>query len=157
MVGRRPFGVWLHERARQCGQLDDPATLRFEVIYALGIGALFTLRLMWTKAYAGTTRLPSVARAWEHRASRVVHLALYASVFGIVLSGLAIAVGYSIPFLNGIFLAASLWLHEVFLTALPAFLIVNVAGVLWHRIVRRDGVLESMVGKTSGFASVLRG
>lgn len=75
-------------------QLADPALLRFEVLFALLLGALFALRLWWTNRVVGTTRLPNTAPKWEHFASRLVHWGLYASVFGIVLSGLAIALGF---------------------------------------------------------------
>ena len=71
-------------------QLADPAQLRFEVIFTLSLGLLFAFRLFWTKRIVGATRLPSDAPKWEQIASRLVHSALYVSVFGIVLSGLGI-------------------------------------------------------------------
>lgn len=128
-------------------QLADPAVLQFEVLYALALGALFALRLLWTKAHAGATRLPADAPQWEHKASRAVHLGLYVSVFGIVLSGLGIALAYAFPALGLATLAGSLALHEVFLTLLPILLGFHIAGALWHKVVRRDGVLESMTGR----------
>lgn len=128
-------------------QLADPAVLQLEVIYALALGALFAVRLFWTKKIAGVTRLPQTAPTWEHHASRAVHWGLYASVFGIVLSGLGIALGVSVPVLGGLFLTAMLGLHEVVLTLMPILLLSHIAGALWHKVVRRDGVLESMTGK----------
>ena len=127
-------------------QLADPALLQTEIAYALVLGAVFVLRLIWTKAVAGATRLPGDAPDWERRASGLVHAGLYASVFAIVLSGLGIALGVSVPVLGGLFLAAMLALHEVALTLLPILLVTHIAGALWHRIVRRDGVMESMTG-----------
>ena len=128
-------------------QLADPAKLQFEVIYALVLGALFLIRLLWTRLVGGTTRLPGDAPRWEHFASRLVHIGLYASVFLIVLTGLGIAVGYATPVLGGIFLTAMIGLHEVALMAMPMLLVAHIAGALWHKFVRRDGVLESMTGK----------
>ena len=128
-------------------QLADPATFQFEILYALGLGALFALRLIWTKAFAGETRLPADAPSWEHKASRAVHLGLYAGVFGIVLSGLGIALAYSVPMLGGAGMAIALFLHEVFLNVLPILLVTHIAGALWHKFVRRDGVMESMTGR----------
>lgn len=128
-------------------QLADPALLRFEVSFALLLGALFLVRLFWTKGNAGTTRLPRDAPRWEQGASKAVHIGLYLLVFGIVLSGLAIALGYSVPALSGLFLTIMIGLHEVVLTLLPIFLLIHIAGALWHKTVRRDGVLESMTGK----------
>jgi len=128
-------------------QLADPALFQFEVIFALLLGALFLFRIFWTKKVGGTTRLPAEAPKWEHVASRAVHLGLYAAVFGIVLSGLAIALGYATPVLGGLFLSAMIGIHEVVLTLMPLLLLMHIAGALWHKVVRRDGVLESMTGK----------
>lgn len=128
-------------------QLADPAVLRFEVFFALGLCVLFVGRFAWTKYVAGPTRLPNEAPKWEHQLSRAVHLGLYASVFGIVLSGLGIALAYSTPLISGIVVAGLVGLHEFFLIVLPALLCCHVAGALWHRLVRRDGVMESMTGK----------
>ena len=129
------------------GQLADPALLRFEILFALLLGGLFLLRLLWTKRVAGPTRLPDAAPAWERHAARATHLGLYAALFGIVLSGLGIALGYSVPALGGLFLAAMIGLHEATLVALPLLLGLHVAGALWHKVIRRDGVLESMTGR----------
>jgi len=128
-------------------QLADPALFQFEVIFALALGALFLVRLFWTKQVAGATRLPQDAPKWEHFASRAVHAGLFASLFAIVLSGLGIALGYATPVLGGLFLSAMIGLHEVALTALPLLLVTHIAGALWHKIVRRDAVLESMTGR----------
>lgn len=127
-------------------QLADPALLQFEVTFALILGGLFLVRLLWTKAIAGSTRLPEDAPRWEQKASGLVHAGLYAGVFAIVLSGLGIAVGYSVPVLGGLFLAAMLGAHEIALVALPLLLLAHIAGALWHKLIRRDGVLESMTG-----------
>ena len=125
-------------------QLSDPALFRYEIAFALVMGAVFALRLLWTTAVGGITRLPASAPRWEHVASRSVHIGLYASVFGIVLSGLGIALGFATPALGGLFLTAMLGLHEMTLAALPMLLILHIAGALWHKFVRRDGILESM-------------
>ena len=128
-------------------QLAEPTLFWTEIVCALVIGGLFLIRLIWTKMVAGTTRLPNHAPRWEHFASKAVHLGLYASVFGIVLSGLGIALAYSTPWLSGLFMGAMIGLHEFTLAAMPLLLLAHVAGALWHKVVRRDGVLESMTGK----------
>lgn len=125
-------------------QLNDPTLFWSEVWFAATIGVLFAIRFVWTKAVAGSTRLPQDAPRWEHLASRAVHLGLYASVFGIVLSGLGIALGFATPMLNGLFLHAMVGLHEFALSVLPPLLLMHIAGALWHRLMRRDGVFESM-------------
>ena len=127
-------------------QLADPTILQFEVTFALMLGALFVTRLLWTKRVGGTTRLPQEAARWEQFASRSVHKGLYVFVFLIVLTGLGIALGYAIPVLGGLFLTAMIGLHEMALLVFPLLLLTHIAGALWHKLVRRDGVLESMTG-----------
>ncbi|MEO0635135.1 MAG: cytochrome b/b6 domain-containing protein [Pseudomonadota bacterium] len=128
-------------------QLNDPALLRFEVLFALVLGAVFALRWVWTNCFAGATRLPQDAPRWEQVASRLVHSGLYIAVFAIVLSGLGIALGFSVPVLGGLFLSAMLAFHEASLVALPVLLVLHIAGAVWHKLVRRDGVMESMTGR----------
>jgi len=128
-------------------QLADPAVFRFEVIFAIGLGLLFAFRLFWTQKVGGATRLPQQAPWWEHMASRAVHLGLYGSVFAIVGTGLAIAFAYTSPFLGNAFTQTMIALHEAALAVLPALILVHIAGALWHKVIRRDGVLESMTGK----------
>ncbi len=128
-------------------QLADPALLQFEVIFALALGAVFVFRLFWTHKVGGRTRLPTDAPKWEHMASRAVHIGLYAAVFGIVLSGLGIALGYSVPAVGALTMWAMIGLHEITLALLPILLLAHIAGALWHKIIRRDGVLESMTGR----------
>lgn len=128
-------------------QLADPTLFLTEIVFALSIGALFLFRLFWTKKIGGPTRLPEDAPMWEHWASRAVHVGLYATVFGIVLTGLGIALAYAAPWLGGFFMGAMIGLHEFALAAMPLLLIAHVAGAIWHKVIRRDGVLESMTGK----------
>lgn len=128
-------------------QLADPALLRFEVIFASALGLLFAFRLFWTQKIGGASRLPQDAPKWEHLASRSVHYGLYGSVFAIVGTGFAIAYGYASPLLGGQFTSAIIEVHEVALGVLPILILVHIAGALWHKIIRQDGVLESMTGK----------
>ncbi|WP_108814348.1 cytochrome b [Loktanella sp. Alg231-35] len=128
-------------------QLADPALFRFEVIFASSLGLLFAFRLFWTQKIGGATRLPHKAPAWEHVASRTVHYGLYGSVFTIVGTGLAIAYAYASPVLGDFFVNAMIFIHEAALTLLPALILTHITGALWHKVIRRDGVLEAMTGK----------
>ena len=74
-------------------------------------------------------------------------MGLYASVFGIVLSGLGIALVYATPWLGGFVMGAMVGLHEFTLDVMPLLLIAHIAGAIWHKVVRQDGVLESMTGR----------
>jgi cytochrome b561 len=128
-------------------QLADPALLRFEVIFAIALGLLFAFRLFWTQKIVGATRLPAHAPKWEHFGSRVVHFGLYGSVFMIVGSGLAIAYAYASPLLGRLFINVMISMHEAALAVLPLLILCHIAGAVWHKVIRRDGVLESMTGK----------
>ena len=128
-------------------ELADPALLRFEVIFASGLGLLFAFRFFWTQKIGGATRLPQAAPWWEHWGSRAVHYGLYGSVFTIVGTGLAIAYAYTSTVLGELFLTAMIAIHEAALAILPLLILTHVAGALWHKVIRRDGVLESMTGK----------
>jgi cytochrome b561 len=128
-------------------QLSDPVLFRFEVIFASGLGLLFAFRLFWTQKIGGATRLPLDAPKWEHIASRAVHYGLYGSVFAIVGTGLATAYAYTSPALGNLFINAMIFVHEAALTLLPALILTHIVGALWHKVIRRDGVLESMTGK----------
>lgn len=128
-------------------QLSDPALFRFEVVFALALGVLFLFRLFWTHKIVGATRLPQAAPKWEHMASRLVHYGLYGSVFTIVGSGLAIAYAYASPILGGLFTNGMIFLHEAALAVLPVLILTHISGAIWHKVVRRDGVLETMTGK----------
>ncbi|MEM7470725.1 MAG: cytochrome b/b6 domain-containing protein [Pseudomonadota bacterium] len=128
-------------------QLADPALLRFEVIFSAGLGLLFAFRLFWTQKIGGPTRLPQDAPRSEHLGSRAIHYGLYGSVFAIVGTGLAIAYAYTSPALGNLFINAMISVHEAALSILPLLILVHIAGALWHKIIRRDGVLESMTGK----------
>nr|MDJ0827810.1 hypothetical protein [Rhodobacter sp.] len=48
---------------------------------------------------------------------------------------------------RGTIVKAMIGLHELALTIVPLLLLTHFAGALWHKIVRRDGVLESMTGR----------
>ena len=128
-------------------QLADPALFQFEVIFASALGLLFAFRLVWTQKIGGATRLPQEAPWWERVGSRTVHYGLYGAVFSIVGTGLAIAYGYASPHLGDIFINAMITLHEAALTILPLLILTHIAGALWHKVIRRDGVLESMTGR----------
>lgn len=135
--------------------LADPVALAREVRFALVLGGLFVLRLIWIDLFGGGSRLPQDSPGWERILSRVVHYGIYTLVLAVVLSGLAIAFtaspaptlfGLSITFLSGSpsqeFL---LELHETFAGGLVLLILMHLLGATWHWIVRKDGVWQSML------------
>ncbi len=124
--------------------LNDPEAMTREVWFAIALGVLFAARFVWMEFFnGGASRLPAHAPRWEHVLSRFAHYGIYVGVAAIILTGLGIAY-----FASGAptSLAIMLGLHE-FATAVTALLIfTHIAGALWHKFVRRDGVWESMGG-----------
>ncbi len=133
-------------------QLAHPGKLLTEVLFAATLGAAFAVRLIWVRSRGEPSRLPPEAPQWEHLASRAVHKGLYASVFLIVLSGFGIALGYVSTAPTSLLITIMIGLHEFALSAMPLLLLVHVAGALWHRFVRHDGVMESMTGRLPNLA-----
>lgn len=141
------IGYGYYKGLDNVNQLADPALFRFEVLFASGLGLLFAFRFFWTQKIGGATRLPQAAPRWEHFASRVVHQGLYGSVFAIIGTGLAIAYAYASSFFGNAFINVMIFFHEAALALLPALILLHIAGALWHKLIRQDGVLESMTGK----------
>ena len=72
---------------------------------------------------------------------------LYGSVFTIVGTGLAVAYAFASPLMGDLFINTMIFVHEAALAVLPVLIVTHIAGVLWHKVIRRDSVLESMTGK----------
>ncbi len=127
-------------------QLADSDFFWYEVYFASFLGLAFLARFVWTKYFGGSTRLPNTAPKWEHIASKAVHIGIYVSIFMIVITGLAIAYAYTVPMLNGTFMMVMIFLHDVAVAVTPVLVIAHIAGALWHKFIRRDGVMETMTG-----------
>lgn len=135
--------------------LADPVALAREIAFALALGGLFFIRLIWVESYGGGSRLPRDAPRWEHVLSAIVHYGMYALVLAIVLSGLAIGFTVSPPpslFGSGLPFAVDpasrgflLNLHEAAASALVLLIGLHLLGAMWHWIVRNDGVWQSML------------
>lgn len=123
--------------------MRNAAAMRMEAWLGLGIVATFALRFLWMRRFnGGASRLPATAPAWEHRLSGLAHDTIYLCVVAIVATGLLIpaALAWATPF--WVDLARDV--HEFF-TNLTLFVIAaHVVAALWHKIVRRDGVWESI-------------
>ena len=126
-------------------QLADPALLVREIAFATFLGFVFLLRFFWMRWINGATRLPSNAPKWERTLSKVAHHGIYTGVAMIVLSGLAIAYGYAAPSLGGMFVSIATEIHELSLAITAILLLAHVIGALWHKLVRKDGIWESML------------
>ncbi len=135
--------------------LANPLALQLEAGFALLLTVLFLIRLVWFSTADGGSRLPADAPRWEHVLSRTVHFGIYSGIFAMTATGVALAMtaqasiaafGFSavgmpsIPNQN-VFLV----IHEGLAGALITLILLHVAGALWHWVVRKDGVWQSML------------
>jgi cytochrome b561 len=130
------------------------------VSWHLSIGAAILLvifaRFLWR--VANPVAPPDALEPWEYWLSRVTHLALYALVFAMTLLGWAAANyrGWDVTLL-GLFTLPPLaakgapWAHEagdihnILVYVLLGFIVLHVAGALYHYFIKRDRVLQRML------------
>ncbi|KKM00917.1 hypothetical protein LCGC14_1799640 [marine sediment metagenome] len=134
--------------------LSDPIALRVEVAYALTVAVLFGVRLIYAVTCGGGSRLPSDAPMWEHLVSLLVQFGIYTAILAIAITGIVIALtsdaaqiafGFSMP--SWPFMlpqTAVLMVHRYLAEGLNFLIILHILGALWHFLVRRDGVWQSI-------------
>jgi cytochrome b561 len=122
--------------------LRDPAAMRSEAYLGIAILAIFGARFAWMRYLNnGASRLPEDAPRWEHLLSRLAHYGLYLSVGAIVASGLSIPLAQS--YAPGM-VRAVIEVHEFLTNVTIALIVAHIAAALWHKLIRRDGVWESI-------------
>jgi cytochrome b561 len=133
---------------------SDPeklGTLRVHMTLGVSVGVLMLLRLILRLR----TRHPPAATsgiAMADRLAKPAHWVLYALVFAMVGSGVALSVVSGLP--DAVFGDAPLpesfadyaprAAHGLFATLLIAFIALHVLAALYHIVVRRDGLLARM-------------
>lgn len=128
----------------------------------IAILALAVVRLA-VRVFQGAPKLPADLPVPMKLAAHLSHYALYALMIGMPLIGWAMlsAGGYPVVLLGGIRLPALvaqsdalhtlLWNAHVYLAfALFALVLMHLAAALFHGLIRRDGVLESMASLRAG-------
>lgn len=123
--------------------LRDPAAMRMEAWLGLGIVAVFALRFIWMHRFnGGASRLPLASPGWERRLAGLAHNGIYVCVAAIVATGLLIpaALSWGTPF----WVDAARGLHEFVANGTLVLIGGHIAAALWHKLIRRDGVWESI-------------
>ena len=125
------------------GALDSPSAMNREIMFGLAAGALFAARFFWMRYLnGGRSRLPSDAPRWEHLASKLAHHSLYIAVAAILATGLSIPLAQAYG--GGGAVRAVVDVHEFVTGAAGALIFAHIAAALWHKLVRRDGIWESI-------------
>lgn len=138
--------VFAYALSKQLGnvtELEDTALLRFEGVFAVAFLILLAVRF----AYMHLTRptaLPDTTPRWMKRLARAGHLAMYASLAMIAISGLMIGAIFSAGGANGAGMDMAIGLHEGTVMASYITIALHVAAALFHRL-KGDGLWSTMV------------
>lgn len=125
------------------GALDSPEAMRTEVYFGLFVLALLLGRYLWVRR-DWASALPINAPVWEKRAARAVHLGMYWGLALVILSGFGIAL---VMDQSETVVEAVSDVHIFFTNLTLLLMIIHVVAAIWHKIHRKDGVMESMTGK----------
>lgn len=137
------FAYALTKQLGSVGELADTALLRFEVIFAIAFLLLLGVRF----AYMHLTRptaLPDTTSPLMKFLARAGHLAMYASLAMIAISGLMIGAIYAYIGPEGFWMDAALGLHEASVMASYVTIGLHVTAALYHRWLG-DGIWSTMV------------
>ena len=137
--------------------IPNDAPKKLEALQAHMLGGLLILALMTLRLGVRVrTAKPAEATAGSPILDRVAwlsHRLLYVAVFGMIASGLTLALqshAFQAVFAHEGRLPASFWaypvraVHFAFAKALMALITLHLAGALYHAFVRRDGLLARM-------------
>lgn len=139
------LGLFLYALTKQLDEveeLEDLALLQAEMIFA----GVFLVLLIARFAFMQSTRpsvLPSTPRR-ERLLARAVHIAMYAGLALIAITGLGIGYLYESGTKSGSTMNALLLAHEIAVNASYTLIIGHVAAAIYHRR-RSDGVWDAMV------------
>jgi cytochrome b561 len=120
--------------------------------------ALLVLRLLW-RWFNPVPELPAGLQRWERISARVGHVALYALMFVVSLTGWAVATTFRVPITKDLFgiewpavvtnvsRPVRQWIeesHMVLAYVLAALVVIHVLGALRHHLFKRNDVLRRM-------------
>jgi cytochrome b561 len=150
-------GWWMAEFAPRQGRFEH---YLWHASVGYGLLALMVLRLLWRWTNA-VPELPRAAPAWERAAAHVGHWGLYVLILAAAMSGWALAGTYSRPMdatffgfvhVPGIVESRDRVLHDrlesghsILAWALAILFVVHIIGALYHRLIRKDGVMQRML------------
>ena len=136
------FAYGIFKQVDDLNQLEDPAFLRFEFIFACAFFLILALRL-WVMRGQGSA-LPQSTPDWQRVAAKLVHYGMYVALMMIAVTGLAIGVVFTLGLRDGALMGFCIAAHEASITASYALITLHVVAAVYHRFLR-DGVWSAMV------------
>ena len=136
---------------------DKISTYALHKSIGLTILALVALRLVW-RLYAGTPKPVPGTPPWQARIAGLVHVAIYALLFAIPLSGWVLnsAAGFPLQWFGLVNLPKIVatgrelrelaeQLHELMFWALVLLVVAHAGAAVWHHLFQRDATLARML------------
>jgi len=123
-------------------QLENVSLLYSEITFAAVFLVILAMRFIYMNR-TQTTSLPTKTPKWQKQAAKLVHLAMYASLASIALSGLAVAIVFHLGFKTGLIIEIAVELHELTISSSYWLIIAHIFAALYHRMLG-DGVWSSM-------------
>jgi cytochrome b561 len=136
---------------------DKISTYALHKSIGLTILALVALRLVW-RLYAGSPAPVPGTPPWQARIAGLVHVAIYALLFAIPLSGWVLnsAAGFPLQWFGLINLPKIVAtgrelrelaeeLHELMFWALVLLVVAHAGAAVWHHLFQRDATLARML------------
>ena len=136
------FAYGIFKQVDDLSQLDDPAFLRFEFIFACAYLLILALRLWVMRGQASA--LPHGTPTWQRVAAKLVHYGMYMALMAIAVTGLAIGVVFTLGMRNGALMELCIAAHEASIAASYGLITLHVAAAVYHRVLG-DGVWSAMV------------
>ncbi|ROQ21825.1 cytochrome b561 [Marinimicrobium koreense] len=137
----------------------QPTLLLLHKSFGLLALVLAVIRLI-VRLGSRTPALPGSLPSWQVWAAKSSHVALYAAMFALPVSGYLMqnAAGRPITFFEGFTLPALIetdlatygllrTLHGWFAWGFMTLIFLHIGAALQHGLIRRDGVLRSMIGR----------
>lgn len=136
------------------GALYSASAMQTTTIVGIVMAALYAYLWFWVRGPGRGSRLLADAPSWERWLANTVHVGLYLGIAAALLSGFAMAYWASTDLV--VFAPAHRILQmsarfdamrdfHAFSAGVVGWLFgLHLVGALWHRIVRRDGVMQSI-------------
>ena len=136
------FAYGIFKQVDDLRQLDDPAFLRFEFIFACAYLLILALRLWIMRGQ--TSALPLSTPTWQRVAAKLVHCGMYIALTAIAVTGLAIGVVFTLGMRDGALIYLFIEAHEASIAGSCGLITLHVAAAVYHRVLG-DGVWSAMV------------